>query len=56
MQITYCTARDVGRVEALKMTVSLMREWMVEKGTDSILVEMITEFARGRDSVTMEEA
>ena len=49
------SCKDAGRVEALLMTIDLMGEWLEEKGTDPILLEILIEYAKGRGAVTMEE-
>ena len=46
---------NAGRVETLRHSIDLMEGWMEESGTDSILLDCITEYACGRGRRTMVE-
>ena len=44
-----------GQVEILHHTLSLMKKWMQEAGTDPDLQDCIVEYAHGRGALTMQE-
>jgi len=46
---------DAGRVEAMLLTIDLMKKWLLKIGTDGGLVTALVRYAAGRGQVTMQE-
>ena len=51
--VIHCNER--GRVETLQTMIGLLREWLVEAGTDPDLTSCLIEYAAARNSKTMED-